>query len=118
MHLQAKVVLYGEQQPSTPIGGLRFVTSVSDKMSEIKRIPPYGSEVNFLVTGLFLLSLPTVAKGFVSLFRCQLFDLCFARCRSINESPNLPQEGPSCHRLGNHKLLYPLFFATFAQVMM
>ena len=37
VHLQEKVVLYGEQRPSRPKGGLRFVTAVSDKMSEIER---------------------------------------------------------------------------------
>ena len=37
---------------------------------------------------------------------------------SMAPQPGLPREGPSCHRLGNHWLLYPLVFATFAQLMM
>lgn len=48
VHLQGKVVLYGEQRASRPTGSLRFVADVPNKMSD----------VNFLVTGLILLSLP------------------------------------------------------------
>ena len=37
VHLQGKVVLHGEQRPSRPKGGLRFVTAVSNNMSVIER---------------------------------------------------------------------------------
>ena len=52
--------------PPGPKKELRFIPAVSNKMSVIGKIPPWGSGENFLVTGLILLSLPTVAKSFVS----------------------------------------------------
>ena len=104
--------------PPGPQGVYASLLTSQTRCPSLNEIPPYGSDVNFLVTGLILLSLPTVAKGFLSYSVVSLFVLCFARCRSINETPSLPQEGPSCHRLGNHWLFYPLVFATFAQVMM
>ena len=60
------------------------------------------------MTSLFLLFLPTVARSFVSLdagstlsVPLSAFGLCLSRYRcTVNESPGLPQEAPSGHRLG------------------
>ena len=66
VHLQGKVVLYGEQRPSSPKGVYASLLPSLTRCPRSNEIPPYGSGENFLVTGLILLSLPTVAKGFVS----------------------------------------------------
>ena len=106
--------------------GLSFVTAVSNKMSEIERVPPYSSSANFLVTGLFLLSLPTVAKGLMSQDAGSALCVplsafsslsCSLSVRGQRESVSSTRR-PSCHRLGNHWLLYPLVFAIVAQLMM
>ena len=58
---------YGGKGPPDTKGGLHFVTAVSDRdVRDRTRFRPTAQARTFLVTGLVLLSLPTVAKGFVS----------------------------------------------------
>ena len=57
---------YGGKGPPDPKGVYASLLPSLTRCPRSNEIPPYGSGENFLVTGLVLLSLPTVAKGFVS----------------------------------------------------
>ena len=57
---------YGGKGPPDPKGVYASLLPSLTRCPRSNEIPPYGSDVNFLVTGLILLSLPTVAKGFLS----------------------------------------------------
>ena len=52
--------------PPGPKGVYTSLLPSQTRCPRLNEIPPYGSDENFLVTGLILLSLPTVAKGFES----------------------------------------------------
>ena len=112
--------------PPGPKGVYASLLPSPTKCPRSNEIPPYGSGENFLVIGLILPSLPTVAKGFVS--QDAGSTLCVPLSAFWSLSCSLSVHGqresgsstrrPSCHRLGNHLVLYPLVFATFAQLMM
>ena len=52
--------------PPGPTGVYASLLPSQTRCPRLNESPPFGSGENFLVTGLILLSLPTVAKGFVS----------------------------------------------------